>query len=145
MKKFSRSIVGFTLVALLGVATTAQASDFTFNVPLNLQNLHTEVRSAYVDCRVFKTRGDYTAASVIGGGGRYKTDIPVDSNGNYRGTLTVGFDADSGKNASDARYYECDLNINGGNLTSYTTDRGAATVSRPGTTRSVRVTGEVPR
>lgn len=134
-----------TLV-LFAAAHVAAGADFTFNVPINIQNAHPDVRQATVMCRVFKVRGNYTAENEVADS-RHETGltIPLDSNGNYRGTLTVPVTTQPGKNTADGRYYECDLVFNGHSLQNDAGATGAAYESRPGSTRTVRINGEIPR
>ena len=145
MKLISRILLSLSPIALLGIASAANAADFTFNVPVNLQNMHREVNTIGVTCRTFKVRGNYTGPNVVGGGHTSYVAIPLDSNGGYRGTIVVNFDAESGKSASDATYYECDLYINGGSVQSHTSSTGAAFESRAGTARTIRVSGNISR
>jgi hypothetical protein len=135
MKTFSRRVVGFAFVVLLGATTAAHASDFRFNVPVNLQNMHTDARTAAVECLVSPAGGGTAIA-------RSNSTIPLDSNGNYRGTIVVDANAAPGANPSAARRYTCTLIVND----TYVFDRGgAAFESRPGSTRTVTVQGDIPR
>jgi hypothetical protein len=141
-RSIAPALIAFALCAVTG---TALAADFTFNVPLNLQNVHPDVRTATVFCRVFKVRGGYAAENIIAKSDRADIRIPIDSDGNYRGTLSVSAETESGKNPADGRYYECDLAFNSFTLQSDSRARGAPYESRTGTTRTVRVHGDIPR
>jgi hypothetical protein len=147
MKHIKLAFIAMTLFSAVG---TAAAADFTFNVPVNIQNAHPDLRQGTVQCRVFKVAGDYTAGNEIArsGGVSGAPGITLDSNGNYNGTFTVLAETNSGKNPAEGRFYECDLYFNGYSLASGARRTGvadAAYESRPGTTRTVRVTGAIPR
>jgi hypothetical protein len=142
-----QNVMGFFVaVALFAGAGVASAADFTFNVPINIQNAHPDIRQGTVFCRVFKVRGNHTAENEVADS-RHETglSIPFDSSGNYRGTLAVPVTTQPGKNPADGRYYECDLMFNGFSLDSDTRARGAAFESRAGSARTVHVSGDIPR
>ena len=98
----------FIAVFLLALSSfPAGAEDFTFHVPINLQSLHPDVSRIQVSCYVFPTQGVDWSNKL----GQKIIYFDRPANGNFSQTVTVAFDADSGKNPGDAKHYLCKFNL----------------------------------
>ena len=102
---FTTSLVWAMLFLI--VPSWTMAADFTFDVPLNLEKLHPDVKSATVHCNVASDPG-----VTVGEG---KTSVPRGANGSIHKTVTVAFNVSPGKNPGDAKIYTCSLRIDGPN------------------------------
>jgi hypothetical protein len=103
------------LLLLLVAPLTAAAADFTFNVPVNLENQNIEITQGEVHCSI--VREDATREFQMGEGVQFFT---LDSLGNFQGTLTVAFDVNAEEDPVLASSYTCILSlqdINGGVVT----------------------------
>jgi hypothetical protein len=97
-------------VLLLFVAPlTAAAIDFTFNVPVNIQNQNGNVVDGEVRCTV---ESDADKNLRVGEGVQF---FSLDSLGNFQGTLTVAFDADADEEPALGRFYTCVLRVKDNN------------------------------
>ena len=95
-----------TLLLVTGLSSAvAQATDFTFRVPLRLTNIDPRMSTIVVDCYVSKD-GYASAASLIG---RNRVTVRIPSTGDLSTTVTVPVSADSGKDPRQAAYYGCYL------------------------------------
>jgi hypothetical protein len=105
------------LSALAGAALAgipAFAADFTFDVPVNIENMPSVV-SFRVDCYVSRIAPGAAGAAastenVIGRG----TKNIVISGANYHATVTVEVDNTSIIPSADAKQYRCSINLRGG-------------------------------
>jgi hypothetical protein len=91
---------------LLVAPLTAAAIDFTFNVPVNVQNQNENVVNGEVRCST--VRNDATREFIIGEGVQFFT---LDSLGNFQDTLTVAFNADTNEDPALASSYTCVLRL----------------------------------
>ena len=91
---------------LLVAPLTAAAIDFTFNVPVNVQNQNENVVNGEVRCST--VRNDETREFIIGEGVQFFT---LDSLGNFQDTLTVAFNADANEDPALASSYTCVLRL----------------------------------
>lgn len=101
-----RLLAGTIAAALSG--TPALATDFTFDVPVDVQNVPLLTQIA-VDCYVSVlpagTTGAAADSNVIGRG-----TVTVDaSGGNYSGTVTVPVENRGVLRSVDARSYQCSM------------------------------------
>lgn len=83
-------------------AVPAGASDFTFSVPVRVENMR-NATAAWVSCDIFMGSGS-TKRSV----GFGRSDVPL-SGGAYSGDVSVNVNAASGFMASDADSWGCFL------------------------------------
>jgi hypothetical protein len=100
--RISILVLLFVITSAWSQATTATV---TFNVPLQLINLHQNVTEVSVQC----VCNDYTNA-VVSTTGRSNSARP-DANGNINQTVTVTVQALAGKDLANARNYSCALGI----------------------------------
>jgi hypothetical protein len=112
------------------VAATAVAADFTFEVPVEIENIPSATL-AIVSCTVSSARpGD---PYPFGGGnvvGRGTASIEI-SDGRHRDTAVVEVNATGLNPASSARQYACNLTLSGRSVT------GATYAASPTNARSV--------
>lgn len=98
-----------TLPALLCAALTANAADFTINVPVELHALQPEITQVRVSCMLVSsptfTNNPYLK---IGVGSAPAQTV---SNGELNGVFPVQVNAYSGKDPAKARSYRCDLHL----------------------------------
>lgn len=95
------------VLLLLAMPLTAWAADFTFNVPVNIQNQEAGINNGEVRCSAY-FRQPLSNANRIGEGVQF---FAVDTQGSFQGTLTVAFYADQGDAPEDARFYTCVLRL----------------------------------
>ncbi len=103
------SIRAVPAIVLTLVGSTAVAADFTFNIPLSVEN--TVIWRIGIQCAVYENEllDDGRMGGTYGvqiGIGSASVDI-VD--GSFDGTVTVEVDADAGTYPALARSYVCDL------------------------------------
>lgn len=101
-------IKGIATLLLLASATLAVATDtpqFTFTVPLDLNNLPPEISNATVECFVYKhdPSTEHTRAS---------TDQPIHG-GAFHGDVTVRITVPTLSNPADYDRYNCGLYLGG--------------------------------
>ena len=100
------------LAATIALASPAVASDFTFNVPVEVANTPS-LQSITVSCFVSTQPlgGVYRAAgtNVVGRG----TSTVAVNDGSYRGNVVVRIDAGGINPAASGRSYDCRLNAQG--------------------------------
>lgn len=124
------------LILSLAGATAASAADFTFNIPLRVENVPS-METVTVKCLVSSVRvGEPYAAgrgNVVGQG--QTTVRPVD--GGYNGVVRVEVNASGINPASSAQSYSCNLSASGAATT------GATYAASPGNFADVyeRATG----
>lgn len=99
-----KSIIAAGIAALLTTAP-ASAADFTFHVPVRIQNMRHAV-AAWVNCDVIRVEGIRRTAIAFG-----RADIPL-RDGAFEGTVPVAFDTQSGFASSDANEWACSLVYN---------------------------------
>lgn len=104
LARFRTPVHAFLAAALLlFVPATSPAEDFTFNVPVRLNNLNPDVELVRITCRVYDDGGRQIARS----------DGPAAANRwysvgrNFSRTVTLKFDVDRGHHPSEARTYRC--------------------------------------
>ena len=68
--KTSTWVVPILVVFIMGFTGAAQAEDFSFTVPLRLNNLHAQVESARVFCQALNASG-----ALVGGGTRSSPSV----------------------------------------------------------------------
>jgi hypothetical protein len=142
------------LALLVLLPPPAAAEDFSLGVPVRLTSLVPGVTGGLVACVVGPLsitavqRPTTHPAERVGFG---VEPFKVDAGRGFVGTVTVAFDADTGKEPTAATHYKCWLQ-----LTSEPDAPGAAGVPRadatdpvllprPGTSFSQVTTGEIPR
>jgi hypothetical protein len=101
--KLKKMLAGHLLMLVLVFPHAVSAEDFTFNVGVNLSNLHEDVAKVLVACsplRPLPTGGDL----VLGQGSK---ELIVPANGIINTTVQLKFNANPGKNPGDAESYTC--------------------------------------
>ena len=93
--------LGVIIAAALS-AIPAYASDFTFNVPVRIENMHNATQ-AWVNCAVYQG-SSYSRRSV--GSGRSEIVL---HDGAYTGTVPVNIDVYSGYTPNDVTDWGCGL------------------------------------
>jgi hypothetical protein len=93
------------LLLFLVMPLTALAADFTFNVPVNVQNQSVSIVSGEVQCNVLIAQQTFRNES-IGEGVQLFT---LDNSGSFQGTLTIAIFADD--DPAEARTYTCELKL----------------------------------
>lgn len=91
-----------TALAALSAATPAAAADFTFDVPVRVQNLPS-MHTLSLRCIIYTA---YPGGYIMGRGS--SGNFPI-TGGNFEGTLTIEVNADGIRTASEARAYSCSL------------------------------------
>ena len=97
-KAFAAMLCAGALVS----STAAVATDYTFNVPVRVENM-TNATEAWVTCGIYQ--GTLATKREIGFG---RTDIHLAS-GAYSGTVAVNVNASPGYTATDADSWGCGL------------------------------------
>lgn len=95
-RQFFPIVAGFAALGFMGVA---QAADFTFNVPVDVQNMEVEYTEGRVTCTVFESNTE------LGTGQQF---FGLDSFGNHDDTLNVAVNVEFGAPEQVDRY-ECKL------------------------------------
>ena len=86
------------------------AEDFTFNVRVELSNLHPDVEGANVLCKVLiAAEGAPVGENVVGL--KRSENLMVSAGGAINQTVRIKFNAYSGKNPADATKYLCLLDL----------------------------------
>jgi hypothetical protein len=148
-----RLLAALALVAALAPARAA-AEDFSLSVPVRLSSMVPGVTGGIVACVVGPIAIATVQRPITHSGERVGFGVepfPVDSSRAFVGTVTVAFDADTGKDPAAATHYKCWLQ-----LTANPEAPGAAGVPggdavdpvllpRPGTPFTQVITGELPR
>jgi hypothetical protein len=91
--------------ALTTMSAPAFAEDFTFIVPVDVQNLAPEINRMTVSCSVGVLPGTPGVRARLIGAGR--ADIPI--SGSYRGDVTITFNASLAGDAGYANSYTCSI------------------------------------
>jgi hypothetical protein len=145
--------LALTLLALSAPAAAA-AEDFNLSVPVRVSSLVPGVTGGIVACVVGPVSIAAVQRPTTHGGDRVGFGVEpfkIDGGRGFVGTVTVAFDADTGKDPTVATHYKCWLQ-----LTANPDFPGAAGVPRadsadpvllprPGTSFSQVTTGELPR
>jgi hypothetical protein len=118
----------------------AAFSDFTFSVPVSLQDYHQP--SSVVGSSQSIYCGVYTPAGAQIGVGR--TPIAIPASGNFNATVTVEVTVASGHRASEATDYKCWFAV-ADNMPASTKLTDGELKARPGTTPVLLVSGRIPR
>jgi hypothetical protein len=100
-----RSLAAALAFAALAFASPAHADDYTFTVPVRIENMRF-VESANVNCGVYRDTPVATALSV---GGR--TAVPLVDH-SFTGNVTVVVNLSSGYTRADATRWGCGLVYN---------------------------------
>ena len=100
-------------VALSALAAPAAAADFTFDVPVRVQNVPS-MHTLYLSCSVWTA---YPDDRLVGRGS--SPPIPT-TGGSYEGTVTIEVNATGITPAAEARVYNCALEGSGTALTGST-------------------------
>ena len=95
------------LAAVAALATTgaAEAADFTFNVPIDVQNMAAEITEGKVDC-IVSGPGDENGVG--------QQFFSLDSFGNFQDTISVVVNVDAGADPGTASDYFCVLSLKDG-------------------------------
>lgn len=104
MKNVIKLVIIFSVVIVF--STSLMAADFTFNVPVQLNNLCKSITHITVMCQVMD--GVNGTGNMVGH--KQTNRIPV-SGSSFNQTIKVSFNADNGKNRTDAKSYSCGLSI----------------------------------
>ena len=88
------------------------AADFILHVKVDAKKLHQDLSAFRVHCTVGNGAGVFNSSNTIGSG---HADIPRPANGIINETVTVAFDAASGKNPADATRFGCHAQLVGPN------------------------------
>lgn len=98
-----------TAIPILLVCGAVSAADFTFNVPVRIEN--SIIWTIYVSCYVIENEIDSAGSNVDGvtrliGDGSTRVEL---TDGEFDGIVTVEVDADAGRYPALARAYRCNL------------------------------------
>ena len=104
MKRINKFMIAGLLSGLLLIPGYSWAADFAIHVPVNVHTLHQDVSAFRITCTAGKGSGVWNDSNRIG---TANVDIPRPADGNIQQTVTVSFDAQSGKNPSEATRYSC--------------------------------------
>ncbi len=102
--KLNKMLAGPLLVLALVFPQVVLAEDFTFNVEVNLSNMHQDVAKFRIHC----------GASISHSGGMVGEkvlDIDVPANGAINNTFQLAFNANPGKNLTEAKVYRCETRL----------------------------------
>ena len=99
MQRAAKSLL---CIAALSGASSASATDYTFNVPVRVENL-SNATEAWVSCDIYQ--GTLATKRSVGFG---RTEVPL-SSGAYTGNVAVNVNAAPGFLASDADSWGCFL------------------------------------
>lgn len=99
--KFKKLLAGHLLVLALVFPHAVSAEDFTFDLKLELSNLHRDVAKIRLYCGA-----SISDAGGMIGDGDLEIDVPPD--GGINNTVQLTFNASPGKNLSDAKVWRCD-------------------------------------
>lgn len=92
--------------AAFAAASPASAADFTFDVPVSVQNLPS-MHTLWRNCTIYTA---YPGGRIIG---RAESRSIPTIGGSYEGTVTIEVNASGITPASEARAYACSLRGNG--------------------------------
>jgi hypothetical protein len=140
MKTFKWVMAPILAVFIIGFIGAAQAEDFTFTVPLRLNNLHSQVGSVRVFCQALNASG-----TLVGG---WHTIVPVGPTGNVSQDVVVAFNALPNLVASDATQYKCWFGLQAkGDQLWHSPNYGTVIVykAKPGTALVPIVSGQIPK
>ena len=90
------------VLLFLAMPLTAWAVDFTFNVPVNVQNQDDDITQGEVRCSVS------IGNQIVAEGLQYFT---LDSLGNFQDTVTVDLNAGVANDPADVDSYNCTLKL----------------------------------
>jgi hypothetical protein len=90
-------------VAMVLAGGAARAEDFNFTVPLDFNNLPSDVASSLIECGTYQVLSGFQ----VGGG---NTRIPI-TDGGFHGDATIRFNATPGHDPASAHFYECRVAI----------------------------------
>lgn len=100
MKRQIRTRFGtLAIIALAAVSGQAVGQAFSFNVPLDLKDIHPKYTYVKVICKVIATNG-------VDEIGRFGSYVALQSHA-FNGTLSVPVDPAAGKSALDGKNYYC--------------------------------------
>ena len=107
------AIAIFVMAGLVGKASIANAADFTFNVPVDLDNLAPVVQAYQVSCQVTDNNPLINSPpwkSLGFGAGAIK---PLSGAHSAKTTVTIAFNIDpnSATSAAQAKWYQCFLSL----------------------------------
>ena len=137
--KTSTWVVPILVVFIMGFTGAAQAEDFSFTVPLRLNNLHAQVESARVFCQALNASG-----ALVGGG---NTVVPIGSTGSVSSDVVVAFNAQPNQVASNATQFRCwfQLQAKGDIWSDPNTGTTMMYKAKPGTVFVPMVSGTIPK
>jgi len=103
--KLKKMMAGYLLVLALVFPYAVFAEDFTFNVGVDLKDLHEDVSKVRVYCTAqrLNQQGNFTGMGQAG------EDLTVPANGTINTTVQLKFNAFLGKNSADVDAYNCTL------------------------------------
>jgi hypothetical protein len=93
-------VLSFLWILSLIVPAALFCEDFTFNVPIELNNLHLDIEKGSVNCYVEREDG----VGIGGAIGEFNI-----TNGNYNGIFTVAFNAAPGRDPAKGTQWCCGL------------------------------------
>lgn len=99
-------LMAHLLVLALVFPQAVSAADFNLKLTTALSNLHPDVTAIKIGCKTSEAGGH--GEKIIGVG---STTEKVPANGEVNKTISVSFNANSGKNPSDAKQYLCTLSL----------------------------------
>jgi hypothetical protein len=105
------SMLGRSLLSMLlaGFLSEAQAADFTFNVPVELHDVHPDITHVRVVCNVTSTPTWTNNPFVkVAFGASIQQSIV---GGEFNSTITVPTNVWPGKDPASGRSYRCDMNF----------------------------------
>jgi hypothetical protein len=103
--RLSRSFAIATMVSatLIGISTPSRATDFTIVVPVDFNNLPSDVGSFVVSCSTYSPSGE-----VAYGATYPKVNIPVGAAA-YHGDVTIPLNTAPGLDPATANRYRCSV------------------------------------
>ena len=105
----SRDIIKTEKMSVTGLVKLDPVPNFSFRVPVELKNLHSDISHVRVNCIVVRSPHFIPKPTVRIGQGISEAYKIV--KGQFSGIVDVAVDADSNKNPSLARSYRCDLHL----------------------------------
>lgn len=114
--------------------------DFSFNVPVQLSRLPTEVREGWIQCQATRD----PSSQAIGRGAQH---FAVEPDTDFSETITVKFNASFGESLEDAKVYRCEVFLGEGSSSPRPTKpspKASQVWARVSEESILKVSGEIP-
>lgn len=135
----------FFVIALSPFFNTVYAQGFIFTIPLKLTDIHSDVKSFTVGCRILSP----TRSAVLS-----QKSYPMPSDGSVKLTIQIGINPETGINLADYEKYFCQIVITNaaGTVRKFVTETsGQCSIPanqwycvKPGTAYNSLVSGTLP-